>query len=175
MANEITIADFTQPFMVFAPSGSDEETFLNQLITYYQKDILTQILGEIEYNDYVTNRSNTEWDEFVDGDTYVHDDITYVYPGIKPVLTNLMYYYWNVETASNLGESGALKRSLVNAVQVVPRYKMVRAFNDAVADIFNNRTYSPTVYNFLLHKQEDEDYFPDWEYTQFYKINQWNL
>lgn len=175
MANEITIADFTKPYMVYAESGDDSETILNELITYYQKLILTQILGEQEYNDYVTNRTNDEWDDFVDGVTYIYDSVTYVYPGIKPVLTKMIYYYWQVDAQQRLGERGSLNPTLLNSQKIIPRQKMSRAFNEAKDEIRNVRTYSPTVYHFLLHMQENEDYFPDWEYTEFYHINEYNL
>lgn len=175
MANIITISDFSSPYLVYAVTGDDSNTILNDLITYYEKLILTQILGEIEYNDYIANPSNTEWGYFVDGHTYTYNSESYVYPGIKPILTKFLYYYWQVETSSSLAESGQLKKNLVNSIQIVPAHKMVRAYNEAIDLISNDREYSPTVYNFLDHMQSENDYFPDWEYTTFEKINTFNL
>jgi hypothetical protein len=174
MANIITIADFSKPYMVYAVTGDDSATVLNELITYYEKIILTKILGEIEYNAYIAAPTDQEWVDFVDGVEYINDTITYVYPGIKPVLTKFMYYYWQVDAAQNLGEKGSLNPTLLNSQKVIPAEKMTRAYNEAVDLIKNGRTYSPTVYNFLLHYQDD-DYFPDWDYTKHYKINPYNL
>jgi hypothetical protein len=175
MANIITIADFSKPYVVYAVDSEDSGTILDELITYYEKIILTQILGEQEYNDYIANPTETEWVNFVDGVTYTYDSISYVYPGIKPVLTKMMYYYWQVDAQQRLGERGSLNPTLLNSDKVIPRQKMVRAFNEAKDEIRNNRTYSPTVYHYLYHMQENNDYFPNWEYTEFYHINQYNL
>jgi hypothetical protein len=175
MANITSITDFKNPYIPYAVSGENTEEYLNEIIEYYEKIILTNILGEIEYNDYIANPTNTEWVNFVSGTTYTYNSVSYVYPGIKDVLVKLIYYYWQKDTASNLGESGQLKKTLVHATQIIPSGKMARAYNEAVDLIINNRSYSPTVYNYLLHQQSLNDYFPDWSYTHRYKINQFSI
>jgi hypothetical protein len=180
MDNLITISDFYNPYMVYAESGEDTETFLNEIITYYQKPILTSILGEIEYNAFEDDLNgivpaSDQWTWFYTGKEYTYDSVTYKYEGIKDVLVRFIYYYWQKETASNLAESGQLRKNLVNSFQVVPAFKMSRAYNEAIEYIKNNRTYSPTVYNFLDHQQSLNSYFPDWEYTQIEKINMYSI
>jgi hypothetical protein len=180
MDNLITISDFYNPYMVYAESGEDTETFLNEIITYYQKAILTSILGEIEYNNFEDDLTGTvpasdQWDWFYTGKEYTYNDVTYKYQGIKDVLVRMIYYYWQKETASNLAESGQLRKNLVNAVQVIPSFKMSRAYNEAIDNIINTREYSPTVYNFLSHQQELNNYFEDWVFTKVEKINMYGI
>jgi len=178
MDNLIVIGDFNNPYLPYA--GADSAAYLNDIITQYQKPILTQILGEVEYNNFNDDLTgivpgSTEWEYFLDGTTYVHDSVSYVFPGIKPILTKFMFYYWQRDTVNDLAETGQLKKNLLNASQVIPAHKMTAAYNDSVDEIINVREYSPTVYHFMNHMQDDNDYFPDWDFTTFIKINIFNL
>jgi hypothetical protein len=179
MENLIVILDFKQPFAPYG--GADSADYVNAIITQYQKDILTQILGEIEYNAFETDLNGTDtptldqWDWFLNGTTYTYNSVSYVYPGIKQVLTKFMYYYWQRNTASDLGNTGQVQKVLLNSAQVIPSKMMVQAYNLSVDEIYNKRTYGPTVYNFLSHQQSLNSYFPDWDFTSFDKINIYNI
>ena len=176
MDNLITIADFSNPNMVYGPVGTDDEIFLNQIIAYNQKDILIDILGEIEYNNFEDDLTgiipdSAQWIDFLDGETYTYDSVKYKFLGIKPILIKFVYYYWQRKTAVDLAQSGALNKTLKNAVQIIPVNEMVRAWNDAVNDIKNVRIYGTTVYNFLDHMQDNNGWFGDWDYTSFETIS----
>jgi hypothetical protein len=183
MENLIILEDFKQPFAPYG--GADSAVFVNRIITQYQEGILIKILGEIEYRAFEEDLSTstemppvptlTEWDYFLNGHTYTHDGVKYVYPGIKPVLTKFCYYYWQRQTVSDLAETGNVRKELLNSQQVIPMSRMRDAYNIAIYDIKNSREYGSTVYNFLDHMQQDNNYYPDWDFTEFKKINTFNL
>jgi hypothetical protein len=179
MENLIVINDFKQPFAPYG--GADSADYVNAIITQYQKEILTKILGEIEYNAFNTDLndtdtpSSTEWLYFLNGTTYTYNSVSYVYPGIKDVLTKFMYYYWQRNTASDLGNTSNVQKILINSKQKIPDKMMTQAYNLSVNEIYNSREYSPTVYNFLNHQQSLNSYFPNWDFTSFDKINIYNI
>jgi len=176
MINLITNDDFTGNLeKVFSGSGNATE-YLNDIITKYQKEILIDILGEIEYynfeNDFTDDEpQTTKWINFLNGTDYVVDLIHYDYKGIKPVLIKFIFYYWQKETVSILGESGELSNNQINSTKIIPINKMVASYNDGVDLIKSSRTYAPTVYKYLY----DEGTFTDWIFTKREKINSFNL
>ena len=95
MNNIISILDFTNPYLVYAPGGTEHETYLNELITIHQEDILKQILGIQTYNTMNANMTEDVWVEFIGGKEYPVDGIDYKYNGIKGVLARMVYYHWH--------------------------------------------------------------------------------
>lgn len=172
MNNLITKSDFKNPYMVFAGTPATE-SLLNDLIEFYQPEILRKILGELEYQNMVTD-SNTDgtfdsdkWTYFVEGTTYTEGGVDYVYKGVKPVLCMFIYYYWQRETVSTIAERGAVKAEYSKIVPVVPAGKMAMVWNMAVDIVYNTDTYYPSVYRYL----SDAYTFDDWDFTGFDKIN----
>lgn len=180
MINLITNKDFVGNLEKVFSGGSDATEYLNDIITKYQKEILIDILGEIEYYNFeqdfatvsgVTAPQTTKWINFLDGVVYTDNSINYDYKGIKPVLIKFVYYYWQVETSSILAESGELTNNQKNSKKIIPANKMVRSYNDAIDLICDSRSYSPTVYKYLDY----EGTFTDWIFTKRGKINTFNL
>lgn len=176
MINLITNKDFIGNLEKIFSGGADATEYLNDIIKKYQKEILIDILGEIEYynfeNDFaevsgVIAPQTTKWINFLDGTDYIDNDIHYDYKGIKPVLIKMIYYYWQVETASILAESGELTNNQINSKKVIPKSKMVRSYNDGLDLIYNSRPYSPTVYNYLVN----DGTFTNWIFTKRDKLN----
>ena len=172
MANLITIASFSNPYLPFAVVGEDSETILNEYITKHQAEYLKLILGIRTYNVFIAAYPDGGfWDDFVDGTTYTHNSVSYVFGGIKPVLTNFVYYHWHRYMYSFLGEKGALNPQYQKLVKVVPVDKMVSAYNEAVDLINNSVDYDATVYHYM-----DTQYTgTDWDYTKIEKINSFNV
>lgn len=166
----ITYNNLKVPFNVFAADGND---YFNQLLDNYQPEILRKILGEIEFYDLDQNETDAKWSAFISGDNYTVNSVVYDYKGIKPILAKFMYYYWQRETASILGEKGNLYNDSGKIKQIVPRGRMVNAYNKACFEINNNTLNYPTVYHFLTEHPTYE--FDDLNYTETEKINEWNL
>lgn len=177
MNNLITISDFSNPYLVFAVAGADSEDLLNEYITKYQKDYLIQILGHRTYNVFdaacISGVPPTSgfWYEFIEGVTYPEDSVNYIYPGIKPVLVKLLYYWWHRNTATILGEKGELKANYQKLVKTIPAQKMVSAYNDAIEEIQSCISYAPTVYHYMNTQYTGDD----WLFTEFENINTFNL
>jgi hypothetical protein len=173
MNNWITISDFSNPYQVFAESGTASETYLDELITKYQADILRHILGEVEYYNLTQNESDTKWVKFKTGEKYTVDSIVYDYKGIKPVLVKFVYYWWHRSYQSQVAQNGEFVRIGTKLRQVIPAWKMVSAYNDACTEISNSILNYPTVYHFL---NDHPTYsFDDLDFGTYEKINAFNL
>lgn len=181
MENLITPENFNNTIYQVYAGGSDAIDIFDNVITEYQRPILINILGQIEYDAFETDLNDTDeatliqWQYFLEGTTYTHNSISYVYPGIRPILVKFIYYYWQRETYNWLAERGALKPTYKNSSQIVPETKMITAYNKACDEIYNNKDYSPTVYRFLYDMNMDNGYFPDWDYTNICKINPFGI
>lgn len=171
MTNLITKSDFKNPYQVY--SGTTEtELLLDEYITKYQEYYLKKILGIRMYNDFDSKYPDGGfYDNFVNGTTYTEDSVSYVYPGIKPVLVKFVYYWWHRNTATILGEKGELKANYQKLVKTIPVNKMVSAYNDAVDLIDNNISYDATVYHYLNTQYTGTD----WDFTRINKINAFNI
>lgn len=170
MDNIITISDFKNPYLVFATAGTVTETYLNELIAKYQEEILKNILGIQTYNVMQTDIADDLWTRFISGYTYTVDSISYEYQGIKEVLTNFLYYYWNYDLANGLVPDGSVVMNYDENTKVIPQQKMVNSWNDACKLIDNNILYDATVYHYL------ENFAPDtWIYKGFKKQNIFNI
>jgi len=166
MDNLITISDFKNPYLVFAVAGEVSETYLNELIAKYQKEILRKILGVVTYNDMETNITDNIWDRFINGYTYTVDSVEYQYKGIKEVLTNFIFYYWSYNVVNNLVPFGSIAINYEENDKTIDVNKMVHAWNDAINLIDNNILYDATVYHYL------ENFAPDtWIFNVYDKQN----
>jgi hypothetical protein len=196
--NLIDIDDFTNPFKVVA-NIPELETRLNDIITEYQPDILKSILGIVEYTNFYNDFTGAEptqqkWKDFKDGTTYnlVSDNgitVNVTYKGIKPALTYMIYYYYNLSIYTNPIQSGEAKLSMQNSTQRVPAQKMVDSFArgiDYIGKDWNNTSpnsiqttsddseeFEATVFNYLYQTWETE--FPDWDFRNDYYINTMNI
>lgn len=172
MNNLISKNDFESTFQVYA--GTPEtESFLDDVIERYQPKILRNILGEIEYQNFVADFTDgvpgtTKWLNFLNGETYTYNSVSYVYEGIKPVLVRFIYYYWHLENMTIPGETGQLKPEYQKIRQVINPFKSVSAWNDAIDLVQGSDAYYPTVWKYL----NDAGYtFSDWSFTGFQKMN----
>jgi hypothetical protein len=164
-------------YTVYSASENSNQ-LLNDIITDKQKDILLSILGNIEYYNFEQDFSagvptSQKWLDFLNGADYTVNSVVYPFAGIKPVLVKFIYYHWQRETVSILGESGELYSNTNRLLKVVPRNKMVSAYNKACYEVSNCDSYSPTVYHFLTeHPTYD---FDDLVFKGIEKINTYNL
>ena len=179
MINLATNIDFKNPYQVYSDDGAD--IILEQIITQFQRRYLVQILGEQEYSKFESDGNGIptedKWTRFLNGYDYQKDSssgvpITIRYPGIKPVLTKLIFldYHENTQEVTQKNGRGRMKR--LNIDQIKPRNMQVNAWNDAVDEIKDESLYSPTVYNFLYEHKEN---YPDWDFTGFEHINIFNI
>lgn len=87
----ITLADIRKTRDV---SSSVKEVRINQFIRDAELTDLRPLLGEVLYQDIVTNPTETargSYPDLLDGATYSYSDYTYTHPGIKDVLVDLAY------------------------------------------------------------------------------------
>ena len=153
MINLITISDFLQPFMVFA--GTDEtEMRLTEIIAEVQHDFLIEILGHELYYELENDNSGNfptsqKWIDFINGVDYVKSDIKIGYKGIKKALAYRVYYFYNKYMKSILQENQEGNLLNPNSEQIIPIQKMTEAYNSAGELIYDYKTYSPTIYNYL--------------------------
>jgi len=170
MANITQNTDFTYPYVVYAgASGSPERTKLDQLIEKWEEEILIKILGERMYNEYLANSGSAFYSGLINGTTYQVDGIDFVYEGMIPVFIRIIYYWWQRNSETRIGNEGNYIPSYENSVKTVPGATMEEAFNEAVNKIKNNRQYSPTVYHYI-----DNEYTGSiWDFTEFEKVTYW--
>lgn len=87
----ITLADIRKTRDV---SSSLKEARINQYIRDAELSDLRPLLGEVLYQDIVTNPTDTargSYPDLLDGAVYPYSDYTYTHPGIKDVLVDLAY------------------------------------------------------------------------------------
>lgn len=75
-------------------SGSIKDTRFNNFIRDAELADLRPLLGEVLYQDLVTNPTVTargSYPDLLDGSIYTYSDYTYTHPGIKDVLVDLAY------------------------------------------------------------------------------------
>ena len=87
----ITLADIRKTRDI---SSSVKEARLNQFIRDAELTDLRPLLGEVLYQDLVTNPTETargSYPDLLDGAIYTYSGYTYTHPGIKDVLVDLAY------------------------------------------------------------------------------------
>lgn len=146
-----------------------------------------------------------KWYDFINGKKYTKDSKTIDYKGIKKILTHLIYYYYNADVKLVPIENGEGALQYDNTKQVIPEAKMIKAWSIAVdligydylcnfspyyhlnfysiywqpIEYYNYyqdiEKYKPTVYNFLNDEDETSYTFDNWHFTNFEKINKFDI
>lgn len=165
----INIDDFSNPMLVYSETGKTSAKYLKEVVERYQKKIFLKILGTQLYNDFVTNESVTDfWKDFIAGKDYTVDGIDFVYEGIKPILTGLIFYYWNKSLLSQLDKTDRIIHKFKESQKTMPAELMVESWNDGVELIQSRDIYKATVYHYIENNYEGS---LSWIYTKHRKMN----
>jgi hypothetical protein len=143
----------------------DPTAFDANYIAVYQKEILIKLLG---YNLYLAFEAGLDvtptplaiWTDLRDGSTYTVDSINTQNPGCKDIVANYVYCKYvsaNYEQLTGLGSTSA---NGINATNVSPENKMIKAWNNMYRDYY-------LVYNFISNNESD---YPNWDFEYITKM-----
>lgn len=85
LINKSTILNYRQI------SKSVDENLINQSIVDAELLDLKPLLGELLYNDLTINILDANYQDLMNGNTYIYNGKTYVFQGLKAVLSNFAY------------------------------------------------------------------------------------
>ena len=170
MQNLINYANFKYPFL---PNlQSDQQVLkLDNTINFKQTDFFRQILGEVEYQKFVTDLNETSeptaqiWKDFLNGAVYLDGYVYRVYEGLIESLTLFIFEYSCRfdETQSTI--SGEVSPLFENSDKSNMNFKLISA---------HNRMFELTekCKSFLEFNSAN---YPDLVFTGFKKINQFGI
>jgi len=182
MINLINEDDFLYP-MVVAPNDNAR---LDGIISAYQPIILKKILGEIEYINFENDFTKVapiilqtqKWIDFLNGTTYNlispnGQNLIINYLGIKQILVNFIYFYYQKDIQSIASYSGEVRLTPENSTLTFADDRMASIWKNGIEKVGNNKNfnkekYKPTAYNFLYNNKND---FPDWKFTNFKQLS----
>lgn len=133
---------------------------LNRLISIYEKDYLTRLLGSTLYDEFIADLLTSEaWA------TALRDELRDATLKLSPI-AYYVYYFWLRESSTYVTSGGQQEAKAENAVSSSPALRMVEAYNRMVRMTED-----------VLEYMADEAFTksPVTEYTWLRKINTMNI
>jgi len=186
----LTKSDFEgHPIYLSLNEFSGEEQ-LNNIIITYQNELLRDILGDVEFNNFSSDLvagvpQTQKWLDFYNGKSYTVNSKTVVWNGVKHLLKHFIFYYFLKDISELTTSIANIAPQFANATPKSFRDKMVTVWNigldyygfDWNYKFYDEKTvgynsdieqYKPTVYNYLYNHLVD---YPDWIFTETAPIN----
>ena len=133
--------------------ANQPETLFDELSEEVQSVELRQLLGEEFYNDLIANPGN--YDDLLDGTTYVVDEVTYTVKGLKYMLAYFFYAAYMGQSGVVDTFSGMVHHNYDDSQRISnAQLKNLQAHYRQVA-----QSYWKECYNLMCENSEDYDYF----------------
>lgn len=155
-------------------------------ITKYEKEILIDALGYTLYKAMIDNTSDEPYKSIIEGKDYTvsynGDNHTVHWNGLtnseKESLIAYYVYYWWVRNYSTLTlYTGQIKPDMENAMQASPAMKISNAWN-RLTELYGypgQDALEPSLYNFLLHIEDDYTELDTWVFKCLGSVNGFDL
>ena len=171
MNNLITISDFETYPINIAPDNDFGNDNLTDVITVYQPEILTNLLGAVLYNQFENDcigivPQTQRFIDLLNGKTYVKNGFTLNYFGLKNMLVGFTYFIYTRLNTSFSTQTGEVKPNNQNSNPADIRLKCVNAYNYAINFQGEKLGYSNTFINYMDFYK---DLYPEFDSTNLYK------
>lgn len=130
---------------------------LNWFIAKYETQFLKLLLGDSLYAEFVAgllvDPVETQWADLRDGASYVYDDRTYLYSGLRDAtakrspIADYVYYHYLRDAATQSTGIGEVKTKGENSTATNSMQKQVRAWNDMAVWVRESAIYLNGVFN----------------------------
>lgn len=132
----INYTSFTDGLLYLNLSNEDDrDSMNNKYCPFVEKKMLTKLLGESLYNDFIGNKTVQKYANLINGvdATYEYNGKTKKYTGLKDMLAYFTYFQYVSRLDKIPTQSGFKRVKNQNSESVSPASEMCEAWNEGVS------------------------------------------